>query len=113
LPKAIQFKKAPNGAFLYPNSICQNLQKNTEFFEFFYFVRIHKTLVAMAEGVAPTQDFVGMPNRAPFRDEAGYYTTLFHELVHSTGNEKRLNRSTLSESNGFGSAPLLQGGINR
>ncbi|MES1181860.1 MAG: zincin-like metallopeptidase domain-containing protein, partial [Flavobacterium sp.] len=32
-----------------------------------------------------------------------YYTTLFHELVHSTGHEKRLNRKSVMEMAEFGS----------
>jgi antirestriction protein ArdC len=39
-----------------------------------------------------TDDFVGMPAREQFESDAAYYKTLFHELVHSTGAEKRLGR---------------------
>lgn len=37
-------------------------------------------------------DHVLMPNRNQFENEAEYHATLFHELVHSTGHAKRLNR---------------------
>jgi len=33
-----------------------------------------------------------MPARSRFVDTPHYYSTLFHELVHSTGHESRLNR---------------------
>jgi antirestriction protein ArdC len=34
-----------------------------------------------------------MPARSRFVDAAHYYSTLFHEFVHSTGHESRLNRA--------------------
>ncbi len=34
-----------------------------------------------------------MPARSRFVDAPHYYSTLFHELVHSTGHESRLNRT--------------------
>lgn len=33
-----------------------------------------------------------MPKRNDFETSGGYYGTLFHELCHSTGHEKRLHR---------------------
>ena len=40
----------------------------------------------------PSLDSVTMPLPEQFKDSGEYYSTLFHELVHSTGHEKRLNR---------------------
>ena len=37
-------------------------------------------------------DVVMMPEAKQFFSDESYYTTLFHELVHSTGHEKRLKR---------------------
>lgn len=54
---------------------------------------------------SPTEDCVGMPDQARFESEASYFATLFHELVHATGSEKRLNRASITERNGFGSDP--------
>jgi antirestriction protein ArdC len=34
-----------------------------------------------------------MPSPARFVDAPHYYSTLFHELIHSTGHETRLNRT--------------------
>jgi len=34
-----------------------------------------------------------MPTRNRFVDAPHYYATLFHELIHSTGHENRLNRT--------------------
>jgi antirestriction protein ArdC len=39
-----------------------------------------------------TRDEVMMPEPKQFFTDEGYYATLFHELVHSTGHEKRLKR---------------------
>jgi Zincin-like metallopeptidase len=41
----------------------------------------------------PSSDSVHMPTRSRFVDTPHYYSTLFHELVHSTGHESRLHRS--------------------
>ncbi len=40
----------------------------------------------------PSTDSVHMPARPRFVDAPHYYGTLFHELIHSTGHESRLNR---------------------
>ena len=48
-------------------------------------------------------DCIGMPARDRFERPEDYYSTLFHELVHSTGHAKRLKRFT--ELAGFGSEP--------
>jgi antirestriction protein ArdC len=37
-------------------------------------------------------DMVGMPSRNCFESPETYYSTLFHELTHSTGHISRLNR---------------------
>jgi antirestriction protein ArdC len=54
------------------------------------------------------EDYIGMPARERFSRNEEYYTTLFHELVHSTGHESRLNRPTLNEQAGFGSDPYCK-----
>jgi antirestriction protein ArdC len=41
----------------------------------------------------PRTDSVHMPARSRFVDAPHYYSTLFHELVHSTGHESRLHRT--------------------
>jgi len=51
----------------------------------------------------PSTDEVNMPKKELFKDEASYYSTAFHELVHSTGHATRLNRSEVTEGNSFGS----------
>lgn len=39
-------------------------------------------------------DEVVLPSKESFTSTEGYYSTLFHELVHSTGHTNRLNRLT-------------------
>ena len=52
-----------------------------------------------------SRDIVRMPNAESFESPEHYYSTLFHELVHSTGHEKRLNRLPISnEALNFGYA---------
>ncbi len=38
-----------------------------------------------------------------FESPESYYSTLFHELMHSTGHESRLNRKGIAETVEFGS----------
>ena len=40
----------------------------------------------------PSTDSITLPLLAQFKETAEYYSTAFHELVHSTGHAKRLNR---------------------
>jgi antirestriction protein ArdC len=57
---------------------------------------------------SPKEDTVSSPVRKRFGREEEYYSTLFHELVHATGHETRLNRATLTEKAGFGSNPYCK-----
>lgn len=57
---------------------------------------------------SPSEDCIGMPPPERFDMEESYYSVLFHELVHSTGHDSRLKRSTLTESTGFGSNPYCK-----
>ena len=43
---------------------------------------------------SPKLDAVKLPDRSQFDQVTEFYSTVFHELVHSTGHEKRLNRLT-------------------
>lgn len=63
--------------------------------------------MAMAS-YSPKADTVLMPNCQRFGKPEEYYGTLFHELIHSTGHPSRLNRTTLTESAGFGSNPYCR-----
>ena len=54
------------------------------------------------------EDYVGLPVRERFEQTEGYYATLFHELVHATGHQSRLDRATLTEKAGFGSNPYCK-----
>ena len=40
----------------------------------------------------PRKHLVNIPDMDRFKSTEGYYSTFFHELVHSTGNKKLLNR---------------------
>lgn len=48
-----------------------------------------------------TLDLVQMPERSCFESAEEYYSTLFHELTHSTGHSSRLNRPTLTDFERF------------
>jgi antirestriction protein ArdC len=51
----------------------------------------------------PKTDSVHMPERGFFHSEEAYYSTLFHELAHSTGHASRLARKSLLENKGIDS----------
>lgn len=42
-------------------------------------------------------DYLKMPEKETFHSELDYYSTLFHEISHSTGHESRLNRLLASD----------------
>ncbi len=50
------------------------------------------------------KDCIVMPKKASFASDAAYYSTLFHELIHSTGSAKRLSREGITEMSEFGDA---------
>jgi antirestriction protein ArdC len=51
----------------------------------------------------PSTDKVGMPARELFHSSEDYYSTLFHELTHSTGHAARIGREGIEQLNAFGS----------
>jgi antirestriction protein ArdC len=52
----------------------------------------------------PEADSIHMPAKSSFVSSEAYYATLFHEYVHATGHEKRLNRHAQENTNfDFGS----------
>lgn len=56
----------------------------------------------------PAIDTVRIPNPRRFFKAEEYYSTLFHELVHSTGHARRLNRHSKFPNHKFGSADYSQ-----
>jgi antirestriction protein ArdC len=51
----------------------------------------------------PSTDTVGMPSRNAFNSAEEYYSTLFHELTHSTGHTTRIGRDGIEKLDTFGS----------
>jgi antirestriction protein ArdC len=51
----------------------------------------------------PSTDTVGMPARSGFDSAEEYYSTLFHEITHSTGHPSRVGREGIMNHNPFGS----------
>ncbi len=52
----------------------------------------------------PSTDEIVMPEPVRFDSRENYYSTLFHECVHSTGHSKRVNRGLDVDTSPFGSA---------
>ncbi|MCK5279118.1 MAG: DUF1738 domain-containing protein [Cyclobacteriaceae bacterium] len=51
----------------------------------------------------PTHDYINMPPIEHFKSSELYFSILFHEIIHSTGHSKRLNRFEGNEINTFNS----------
>lgn len=52
---------------------------------------------------SPSADAVRVPEMGTFYSAGGYYSTLFHEMIHSTGHASRLDRDGVTEGHFFGS----------
>jgi len=52
---------------------------------------------------SPLNDSIHMPKQNHFVGSEEYYSTLIHEIAHSTGHRSRLNRETLVKNVAFGS----------
>ena len=51
---------------------------------------------------SPALDIVSLPDRNAFESTGSYYSTLFHELAHSTGHRTRLKRDGICNHAAFG-----------
>src|SRR6266567_9049262 len=51
----------------------------------------------------PVSDTVSMPSKTAFESSEGFYSTFFHELVHSTGHASRIGRDGIEKVELFGS----------
>ncbi|MCC9645192.1 ssDNA-binding domain-containing protein [Rhodopirellula sp. JC740] len=51
----------------------------------------------------PSTDTIHMPEQGRFENPECYYSTLFHEITHSTGHSKRLDRGLDTKLSPFGS----------
>ncbi len=53
----------------------------------------------------PNEDTIHMPTKTSFSHSEGYYATLFHEFIHATGHQSRLNHHIVENTNfDFGSS---------
>lgn len=53
---------------------------------------IIKELVTNEAFYSPVKDFIQVPCKEQYKDIMEFYSTLFHEMVHSTGHRDRLGR---------------------
>ena len=53
----------------------------------------------------PSEDYINIPKLKSFKEIGEYYGTLFHELIHATGHQTRLNRKEVMENPTFGTEP--------
>lgn len=72
-----------------------------------YFEKERKLKFSEKQGVpcyVPAKDQLCMPNISDFISSEEYYSTFFHEMVHSTGHKERLNREGVTGKISFGSS---------
>ena len=55
----------------------------------------------------PAQDYVQIPPKATFESSKEYYGTVFHELVHATEHESRLNWSRKDKDKTYALGELI------
>lgn len=70
--------------------VCENVVENHK----------RKPIIKSGGNVAsynPLSDLIKMPEMGKFNKAEEYYSTLFHELIHSTGHESRLKREGIIE----------------
>ena len=63
-------------------------------------------LISYAPGKAfymPSTDSISVPEINDYNNPEEFYSTMFHEMVHSTGHKSRLNRSGITAIAAFGS----------
>ncbi len=51
----------------------------------------------------PVKDYINLPKQGTFATPESYYCAAFHELIHSTGHQSRLNRKEIVTPSDFGS----------
>lgn len=51
----------------------------------------------------PIQDYIQVPCKEQYQDIEEFYSTLFHEMIHSTGHKNRLNRPDMQGIVRYGS----------
>lgn len=52
---------------------------------------------------SPALDYINVPCKEQYQNANEFYSTLFHEMVHSTGHKTRLDRFATGEKVAFGS----------
>lgn len=57
---------------------------------------------------SPLEDLVQLPSKESFQSPEHYYSTRFHEMLHSTGHGSRLARNSITERCGFGTDPYCR-----
>src|SRR6516225_5556361 len=65
-------------------------------------LRHNSTLRQFQAYYSKSEDYVNVPVIGAFDNPEHYYSVIFHELTHSTGHAKRLNRETLKDALHFG-----------
>ena len=93
--KGIEFPKAPDEKPFMPITRCEHLVSEMP----------NKPIIQHGYNKAfynPNSHFIGMPKPIEFHSKQAYYSTLFHEMVHATGNKNLLNRSEIYKIRKFG-----------
>jgi len=87
--EGIEPKREDNSVNNNPIEACQNIINNYH----------NKPIITCKDNslayYSPGNDYINVPNINNYASSEDYYSTLFHECIHSTGHQNRLNRSTV------------------
>ena len=61
----------------------------------------YRSIRGIVASYSPKEDRLNIPPRENFTNDTEYYSTVFHEIVHSTGHSSRLNRGVDNEDSDF------------
>lgn len=62
-----------------------------------------KEVISNEAFYSPSGDYIQVPCKEQYQEANEFYSTLFHEMIHSTGHKSRLNRLTTGADARFGS----------
>ena len=75
-----------------PDMTAESVVDNYEYRE--ESLRINRVDITDEAFYSPKRDYIQVPCMEQYENNSEYYSTLFHEMIHSTGHTTRLNRFT-------------------
>lgn len=96
-------KRKYNGITLFKNDKIDSAEKLVDSYISRENIKLVSEKVSDEAYYSPSKDMINIPTLSQYKDVNEYYSTLFHEMVHSTGHPSRLNRIEIKNKAAFGS----------